>query len=79
MTSEGEVVAGSYRREDVPAGALVGIPVYGREIEGRARVIRDMEEAELEAGDMLVTACTDPSWTPVVRRDQGSGDGGRGA
>lgn len=34
-------------------------------IEGRARVILDMAHAELEPGDILVTAYTDPSWTPV--------------
>jgi len=30
-----------------------------------ARVILDMAEADLEAGDILVTAYTDPSWTPL--------------
>jgi pyruvate,water dikinase len=34
-------------------------------VEGRARVILDMAEAELEAGDILVTAHTDPSWSPL--------------
>src|SRR6266852_2609242 len=29
------------------------------------RVILDMAQADLEAGDILVTACTDPSWTPL--------------
>jgi phosphoenolpyruvate synthase/pyruvate phosphate dikinase len=64
-TSDGEVVAGAYRRHDVPTGALVGIPVSAGTVEGRARVILDMAEADLEAGDILVTAYTDPSWTPV--------------
>jgi pyruvate,water dikinase len=65
LTSEGEAVAGSYRREDLPAGALVGLPVSAGTIEGRARVILDMAEADLEPGDILVTAHTDPSWTPL--------------
>jgi pyruvate,water dikinase len=65
LTSDGEVVAGAYRREDFPAGALVGLPVSAGTIEGRARVILDMAEADLEAGDILVTAYTDPSWTPL--------------
>jgi pyruvate,water dikinase len=65
LTSDGEVVAGTYRRVDVPAGALVGLAVSAGTIEGRARVILDMAEADLEAGDILVTAYTDPSWTPV--------------
>ena len=65
LTSDGEVVAGAYRRDDLPAGALVGLPVSAGTIEGRARVILDMAEADLEAGDILVTAYTDPSWTPL--------------
>src|SRR5947209_7673976 len=65
FTSDGEVIAGSYRRDDVPTGALVGLPVSAGTIEGRARVILDMAEADLEPGDILVTAHTDPSWTPL--------------
>jgi pyruvate,water dikinase len=65
LTSDGEVVAGAYRRDDVPAGALVGLPVSAGVIEGRARVILDLAQADLEAGDILVTAYTDPSWTPL--------------
>ena len=65
LTSDGEVIAGTYRRDDVPAGALVGLPVSGGTIEGRARVILDIAQADLEAGDILVTAYTDPSWTPL--------------
>ena len=34
-------------------------------VEGRARVVLDMAEADLDAGDILVTRFTDPSWTPV--------------
>jgi len=65
LTSDGEAVAGSYRRSDLPSGALVGLPVSAGTIEGRARVILSMAEADLEAGDILVTAYTDPSWTPL--------------
>jgi pyruvate,water dikinase len=65
LTSDGEGFAGEYRREDVPAGALVGLPVSAGVVEGRARVIHDMAEADLEAGDILVTAHTDPSWSPL--------------
>jgi rifampicin phosphotransferase len=66
LTSDGEVVTGTYRRADVPAGALTGLPVSAGTVEGRARVILDMAEADLEAGDILVTAYTDPSWTPAL-------------
>src|SRR5438128_83989 len=65
LTSDGECIAGAYRRDDLPAGALVGLPVSAGNVEGRARVILDMAEADLEVGDILVTAYTDPSWTPL--------------
>lgn len=65
LTSDGEALTGAYRRDDVPAGALIGVPVSAGTIEGRARVILDMSEADLEAGDILVTAFTDPSWSPL--------------
>jgi pyruvate,water dikinase len=65
LTSEGEAIAGRYRRDDLPTGALVGLPVAAGTIEGRARVILDMAQAALEPGDILVTAHTDPSWSPL--------------
>ncbi len=65
LTSDGEAVAGTYRRDDLPAGALTGLPVSAGTVEGRARVILDMAEADLVAGDILVTTYTDPSWTPA--------------
>ncbi|MGW6820267.1 rifamycin-inactivating phosphotransferase [Streptomyces sp. NPDC055005] len=65
LTSDGEAVTGAYRRDDVPAGALTGLPVSVGTIEGRARVILDMGEADLEPGDILVTTFTDPSWSPL--------------
>ncbi len=48
-----------------PPGALVGLPVSAGTVEGRARVILDMGEADLAPGDILVTAYTDPSSTPA--------------
>ncbi|MEU1117854.1 MULTISPECIES: rifamycin-inactivating phosphotransferase [unclassified Streptomyces] len=65
LTSEGEAVTGAYRRDDVPDGALTGLPVSAGTVEGRARVVLDMADADLEAGDILVTPFTDPSWTPL--------------
>ena len=65
FTSDGEVIAGTYRRGGVPASALVGLPVSGGIVEGRARVVLDIADADLEPGDILVTAYTDPSWTPA--------------
>jgi pyruvate,water dikinase len=65
LTSDGEVIAGAYRRVGVPPGALSGLPVSAGTVEGRARVILDMADAVIEPGDILVTAYTDPSWTPL--------------
>ncbi len=65
ITSDGEIVAGAYKRASLPAGAIVGLPVSSGVVEGRARVILDMADAELAVGDILVTSFTDPSWTPL--------------
>jgi rifampicin phosphotransferase len=63
MTSDGEIVAGEYKRGDLPANAIVGLPVSSGVVEGRARVILNLEDAVLEDGDILVTSFTDPGWT----------------
>jgi phosphoenolpyruvate synthase/pyruvate phosphate dikinase len=65
LTSDGEALAGAYRRDDLPTGALVGLPVSAGTVQGRARVILDMATADVEPGDILVTAHTDPSWSPL--------------
>jgi pyruvate,water dikinase len=65
LTSDGETISGTYRRDALPSGALVGLPVSTGTVEGRARVILDLAEAVLEPGDILVTEHTDPSWSPL--------------
>ncbi|MEU5042194.1 rifamycin-inactivating phosphotransferase [Streptomyces griseorubiginosus] len=65
LTSDGEAVSGAYRRDDVPEGSLAGLAVSAGTVEGRARVVLDMADADLEAGDILVTSFTDPSWSPL--------------
>lgn len=65
ITSDGEIANGNYNREDLPAGAIAGLAVSSGMVEGRARVMLNMEDADLEDGDILVTAFTDPSWTPL--------------
>jgi pyruvate,water dikinase len=65
ITSEGEVVIGSYRRGGLPPGALAGLAVSAGTVEGRARIMFDPAEADLAPGDILVTPYTDPSWTPA--------------
>jgi phosphoenolpyruvate synthase/pyruvate phosphate dikinase len=65
LTSDGEIIRGKYKREDLPAGAIAGLAVSSGIIEGRARVILNMGDAVIEDGDILVTKFTDPSWTPL--------------
>lgn len=64
ITSDGEILTGEYKRENLPAGAIVGLPVSSGVIEGRARVILHVDDAELGEGDIVITTYTDPSWTP---------------
>jgi phosphoenolpyruvate synthase/pyruvate phosphate dikinase len=65
ITSDGEIIVGKYNREKLPAEAIIGLAVSSGVIEGRARVILKIEDADLEDGDILVTTFTDPSWTPL--------------
>jgi rifampicin phosphotransferase len=65
ITSDGEIIKGEYKQENLPAGAIAGLPVSSGVVEGRARVILSLEDADLEDGDILVTPFTDPSWTPL--------------
>ncbi len=65
LTSDGEALNGAYRRTDLPPGALAGLAVSAGTVEGRARVVLDMADADLAPGDILVTAATDPSWSPL--------------
>jgi phosphoenolpyruvate synthase/pyruvate phosphate dikinase len=60
MTSDGEIIIGEYDTDEIPKGALIGVPVSSGTIEGRARIVFKLEE-----GDILVTVFTDPSWTAL--------------
>jgi pyruvate,water dikinase len=61
MTSDGEIITDEYDIGEIPKGALIGVPVSSGTIEGRARI--NWRRADIEEGDILVTAFTDPSWT----------------
>jgi pyruvate,water dikinase len=51
--------------ESAPVTEVQGIGIVGEEVTGRARVVLDPSEADLEPGDILVCRTTDPSWTPL--------------
>lgn len=65
ITSEGEEIKASYKRETLPEGALVGMPVSAGVIEGIAKVITDPVYSSLNKGEILVAPFTDPGWTPL--------------
>lgn len=65
ITSDGEIITGKYNHDSIPSGAIAGLAVSAGVIEGRARVMLNIEDADLEDGDILVTSFTDPSWTPL--------------
>jgi rifampicin phosphotransferase len=65
FTSDGEVVSGRYERDLPPNESLIGLPVSTGVVEGRARIVHDLSDVDLEPGDILITPYTDPSWTPA--------------
>lgn len=65
ITSDGEIINGRYNLKGLPKGAIPGLAVSSGVIEGRARVVLSMENTEFGDNDILVTAFTDPSWSPV--------------
>ena len=65
IMSDGEVPPGEYEVSHIPQDALVGVPVSPVIIEGRARIVKRLEDAQVEKGDILITTFTDPSWSPI--------------
>ncbi|MDD2871154.1 MAG: phosphoenolpyruvate synthase, partial [Candidatus Gracilibacteria bacterium] len=64
FTGDGEVL---YAKPNlnIPEGAISGTAASSGIIEGRARVILNLEDADLENGDIIVTTYTDPAWTTL--------------
>lgn len=65
LTSDGEEIKAGYKRENLPQGALPGMPVSSGAIEGIAKVITDPTKATISKGEILVAPFTDPGWTPL--------------
>ena len=78
LTSEGEVIAGAYRRDDVPAGALVGLPVSAGTDRGAGPRHPGHGGGRSRAGRHPGHGLHGPQLVAPVRRDHGPGDGGRG-
>ncbi len=65
ITSQGEEIKAGYKKNNLPQGALAGIPVSSGIIEGIARVITDPTKESINKGEILVAPFTDPGWTPL--------------
>lgn len=65
ITSDGEMLQGRYKHDELPNNALPALAVSSGIIEGRANIVLNMEDFRLEDGDILITSFTDPSWTPL--------------
>ncbi len=67
MTSTGETVYAAV--EDENADAYRGIPASPGVCEGPVRILKRPEEGDrLKKGEILVTASTNPAWTPLFLR-----------
>lgn len=50
---------------DASCEQVIGTPVYGGKITGRACVVKTFAEvSKIKAGDILITYCTDVAWSP---------------
>jgi len=68
LTSLGETIYSASDQSDSGSG-LTGVPVSPGVAEGRVRVLTSHEEGHtLRPGEILVTAGTNPSWTPLFLR-----------
>jgi phosphohistidine swiveling domain-containing protein len=68
-------IPGSWRGTPVPiadpppgtdTGRLEGLGVSGGVVEGPARVVTDPAFADVEPGEILIAATTDPSWSSIM-------------
>jgi pyruvate,water dikinase len=65
MLSDGTVPEALTPLVPAPDGALVGMAAAPGRATGRARVVLDPANAQVEPGEILVAPTTDPGWTPL--------------
>jgi phosphohistidine swiveling domain-containing protein len=58
-------VAGAATRDAAAGLVITGVAASGGVAEGRARVVRDPADTELDDGDILVCETTDPGWVSL--------------
>jgi pyruvate,water dikinase len=50
---------------EINEGDIKGDPIAPGKIKGRAKVLNSPYEKPLNPGEILITKCTEPSWTPI--------------
>ncbi len=50
---------------EIKDGDIAGDPIAPGKVRGRAKVLTSPYEKPLNPGEILVTKCTEPSWTPI--------------
>ncbi|OAN28691.1 PEP/pyruvate-binding domain-containing protein [Mycolicibacterium iranicum] len=65
LTSEGEVVYGAATQTSAATDALVGAALSPGVHEGTVRILHSPVGANLQPGEVIVAASTDPGWTPL--------------
>ena len=65
LTSDGEVAYGAATETTAAAQVLVGSPLSPGVYEGTVRVLHSPVGANLQPGEVIVAASTDPGWTPL--------------
>ncbi|XVU21872.1 PEP/pyruvate-binding domain-containing protein [Actinoplanes sp. CA-054009] len=63
LLSDGTDVEATLPAED--GADLRGVAASAGRVTGKARIVRDPGDAYVEPGEVLVTATTDPGWTPL--------------
>ncbi|MBP9477561.1 MAG: phosphoenolpyruvate synthase [Sebaldella sp.] len=71
MTSNGEIITGKIKNSKAPEGTLTGTAASSGIVEGIARVVLTVSEADLKSGEIMIAPFTDPAWTPLFNSVSG--------
>lgn len=71
MTSNGEIITGKLKNSKAPEGALMGTAASAGIVEGIARIVLKVSEADLKSGEIMIAPFTDPAWTPLFNSVSG--------
>ena len=65
ITSDGEIIAGKLQTRQSTSRSHCWFYLFPLVLSRKSTCHLNMEDANVEDGDILVTAFTDPSWTPL--------------